>query len=62
MAAGAWTTDQPRIVALLIYAGVHGATDDLIAAQPADCAAFARAVADSCMRMLDAPRPRGQTR
>ena len=62
MAAGAWTTDQPRIVALLIYAGVHGATDELIAAQPADCAAFARAVADSCMRMLDAPRPRGQTR
>lgn len=62
MAAGAWTTDQPRIVALLIYAGVHGATDDLIAAQPADCAAFARAVADSCMRMLDAPGPRGQTR
>ncbi len=67
MAAGAWTTDQPRVVSLLIYSGVHGATDDIIAARPADCAAFARAVADSCMRMLDAPKsdapkPRGRTR
>lgn len=50
--AGAWATDQPRIVALLIYSGVHGATDDIIAAQPADCTAFARAVAESCLRML----------
>ncbi|MBR8656625.1 TetR/AcrR family transcriptional regulator [Achromobacter sp. Marseille-Q0513] len=67
MTAGAWTTDQPRVVSLLIYSGVHGATDDIIAARPADCAAFARAVADSCMRMLDAPKsdapkPRGRTR
>ena len=41
-------------MALLIYSGVHGATDDIIAARPADCAAFAQAVADNCMRMLDA--------
>lgn len=55
IAAGTWTADQPRVVALLIYSGVHGATDDIIAARPADCAAFAQAVADNCMRMLDAP-------
>ncbi|MFJ0391398.1 TetR/AcrR family transcriptional regulator [Bordetella bronchiseptica] len=50
--AGAWVTDQPRIVALLIYSGVHGATDDIIAVQPAECTAFAQAVAESCLRML----------
>jgi AcrR family transcriptional regulator len=50
--AGAWATDQPRIVALLIYSGVHGATDDIIAAQPADCAPFAQAVVENCLRML----------
>jgi AcrR family transcriptional regulator len=53
MAAGTWVASQPRIVALLIYAGVHGATDDLIAAQPAPVAVFADAVADHCLRMLD---------
>jgi len=51
-AAGAWTTGQPRIAALLIYSGVHGAADDLIAAQQADCTAFAQAVAENCLRML----------
>ncbi|WP_427788367.1 TetR/AcrR family transcriptional regulator [Brevundimonas diminuta] len=55
--AGAWTADQPRVLALLIYSGVHGATDDVIAAQTADCTAFAAAVADSCLRMLGAAAP-----
>lgn len=56
-AAGAWATLQPRIVALLIYSGVHGATDDIIATQATDCSAFAQAVADSCLRMLEIIEP-----
>lgn len=51
-AAGVWATEQPRVVALLIYSGVHGATDDVIAAQTDDCAPFARSLSDACLRML----------
>lgn len=55
--SGVWVSEQPRIVALLIYAGVHGATDEIIAAQTEDCTEFAQAVADSCMCMLDIVEP-----
>ncbi|MCL7714011.1 TetR/AcrR family transcriptional regulator [Stenotrophomonas mori] len=55
--AGAWRSASPRIAAMLIYSGVHGATDDLIAAQPADGAAFAQTVADACLRILDGTSP-----
>lgn len=51
-AAGVWAPQQPRVVALLIYSGVHGATDDIIATQATDCAPFAQAVSDACLRML----------
>lgn len=60
-AAGVWAPDQPRIVALLIYSGVHGATDDIIAAQANKasdgndaqaCAEFARSLSEACLRML----------
>lgn len=50
--AGLWTPKNPRVVALLIYSGVHGATDDVIAAQAKDCTAFAQAVTENCLRML----------
>ena len=52
MAAGLWTPDNPRVVALLIYSGVHGATDEVIATQTNDCTAFAQAVTESCLQML----------
>ncbi|SDI21472.1 transcriptional regulator, TetR family [Pseudomonas flavescens] len=51
-AAGVWAPEQPRVVALLIYSGVHGATDDIIATQAKDCVPFAQSVADACLRML----------
>ncbi|VVE22904.1 TetR family transcriptional regulator [Pandoraea iniqua] len=54
-AAGAWAPEEPRVVALLIYSGVHGATDDLIAAKPKraqDSAKFAQSLSDACLRML----------
>jgi len=63
-AAGVWAPEQPRIVALLIYSGVHGATDDIIAAQASapdnanDAsgaqarAAFARSLSEACLQML----------
>ncbi|MEJ2763339.1 TetR/AcrR family transcriptional regulator [Photobacterium sp. MCCC 1A19761] len=50
--SGAWTVAQPRITALLIYAGVHGATDDLIASQEADHQAFIRGVITDCLRLV----------
>lgn len=53
-AAGRWALPQPRITALLIYSGVHGVSDDAIAAQLTDCTDFARKVADDCLRMLGA--------
>ena len=54
-AAGIWAPEEPRVVALLIYAGVHGATDDVIATKTPDCTPFARRVSDACLRMLPAP-------
>ncbi|WP_200093289.1 TetR/AcrR family transcriptional regulator [Klebsiella sp. S69] len=51
-AAGVWESDQPRIVALLIYSGVHGATDDIIATKTKDSSKFARNLAEACLRML----------
>ncbi|MCD6439500.1 MAG: TetR/AcrR family transcriptional regulator [Halomonas sp.] len=53
--AGTWRVGQPRVVALLIYSGVHGATDDIIAAKANDRARFAHQVADACLHMLPPP-------
>ncbi|MBL3554618.1 TetR/AcrR family transcriptional regulator [Rhodovulum sulfidophilum] len=50
--AGVWAPNQPKIVALLIYSGVHGATDDIIASKTADSTSFARNVSDACLYML----------
>lgn len=51
-AAGVWAAPRPRMVALLIYAGVHGATDDLIAARAATVEPFAQDLAEHCLRLL----------
>lgn len=56
-AAGAWSLPQPRITALLIYSGVHGVSDDAIAARLEDCTAFAHRVSEDCLRMLGGPAP-----
>lgn len=55
-AAGIWTADQPRVIALLIYSGMHGATDDLIASNAKDHSRFARQLADACLLMLPPPK------
>lgn len=57
-AAGLWPLPQPRITALLIYSGVHGVTDDAIAARLEDCSDFARSVSEDCLRMLGGPARR----
>ncbi len=51
-AAGAWKLDNPRMTALLIYAGVHCATDDAILSKLSDSSAFARGISDAYLRML----------
>ncbi len=51
-AAGAWKLDNPRMTALLIYAGVHCATDDAILSKLSDSTDFARGIADAYLRML----------
>ena len=56
-AAGVWALPRPRITALLIYSGVHGVTDDAIAARLEDCSEFARDVAADCLCMLGVPPP-----
>lgn len=61
ISAGLWAPAQPRVVALLIYSGVHGATDDVIAAQTNNCTPFADSVADACLHMLTTPAS-GQSR
>ncbi|WP_334001983.1 TetR/AcrR family transcriptional regulator [Burkholderia cepacia] len=50
--AGTWRLAHPQVTALLIYAGVHGATDHIIAAPETDRTAFVDAVVDDCLRML----------
>lgn len=51
-AAGAWKLDNPRMTALLIYAGVHCATDDAILSKLSDPSEFARGISDAYLRML----------
>ncbi|RBL79781.1 TetR/AcrR family transcriptional regulator [Streptomyces cavourensis] len=55
MRAGAWKLDNPRMTALLIYAGVHCATDDAILARLSDVTDFATDIADAYLRMLGVP-------
>lgn len=50
--AGLWSLPAPRITASLIYAGVHGATDDLIAVPEQSPEAFIAAVVADCLRMV----------
>ncbi|MHC5307786.1 TetR/AcrR family transcriptional regulator [Bartonella sp. LJL80] len=50
--AGFWSPKNPRAVALLIYAGVHGATDEIIAGNVQDSKFFASDLVDSCLMML----------
>ena len=58
--AGLWAPENPRVVALLIYSGVHGATDDIIASQTRDCSPFADSVSDACLNMLASPAKNGR--
>lgn len=60
MQAGAWKLDNPRMTALLIYAGVHCATDDAILAKLPDATDFADSVADAYLRMLGVSRQGGR--
>lgn len=66
--AGVWQLAQSRVTALLIYTGVHGVTDDAIAAQETDCSEFARDVIAVCLRMVGVaddgqpPKPRRRSR
>ncbi|MDT9645639.1 TetR/AcrR family transcriptional regulator, partial [Pseudomonas sp. JV245A] len=46
---------QPGVIASLIYAGVHGATDDVIAAGEDDGRVLAEAIVQACLRMLGLP-------
>jgi hypothetical protein len=50
--AGVWRLDHPRVTALLVYSGVHGATDEISASKARDRAAFAQAVTENCLRMV----------
>lgn len=50
--AGLWQLPAPQVTASLIYAGVHGATDDLIAAPAQDADTFIAAVVADCLRMV----------
>lgn len=57
--AGTWQVEHPRITALLIYAGVHGVTDDVIASREKDIARVAHDVTSVCLRLVgvtQAPR------
>lgn len=49
---GVWQVAEPRITSLLIYAGVHGATDDIIAYPETDREHFIRVVLADCLRMV----------
>ncbi|ASA54882.1 TetR/AcrR family transcriptional regulator [Vibrio gazogenes] len=49
---GVWQIAEPRITSLLIYAGVHGVTDDIIASPETDREHFIRAVLADCLRMV----------
>ncbi|MGG4605146.1 TetR/AcrR family transcriptional regulator [Paenalcaligenes sp. Me131] len=51
----AWYCPNPAIVALLLYSGVHGATDALIAEPEQDHQRYARELADTCLRLLPLP-------
>jgi len=65
IAAGRWQLPAPQVTASLIYAGVHGATDDLIAAPAQDAEAFIGAVVEDCLRMVGvspAPQQGGKRR
>ncbi|MCE4056885.1 TetR/AcrR family transcriptional regulator [Pseudomonas sp. Au-Pse12] len=53
--AGCWSLAQPGVMASLIYAGVHGATDDVIAAGEEDGRALAEAIVQACLRLLGLP-------
>ncbi|NBF04912.1 TetR family transcriptional regulator [Pseudomonas sp. Fl5BN2] len=52
-----WSLAQPGVIASLIYAGVHGATDDVIAAGEQDRQPLAEAIVQACLRRLDVPHP-----
>ena len=61
IAAGTWTADQPRVVALLIYSGVHGATDDITRRGPPTVPPSRRrspTTACACSTRPAPPRPR----
>lgn len=54
IAGGHWALPAPAVTASLIYSGVHGATDDLIAAPKDQRAAFKQALIADCLRLVGA--------
>ena len=53
-AAGAWPLRNPRLNALLLYSGLHGAADDAIAGGRLDTQPLAGELADAFLRLLGA--------
>lgn len=52
--AGAWTVDDPRLVATILFDGMHGAVDDAIVAGDVDRPELARKLSTLFLRMLGA--------
>ncbi|HCF1613286.1 TPA: TetR/AcrR family transcriptional regulator [Pseudomonas aeruginosa] len=52
--AGAWPLRNPRLNALLLYSGLHGAADDAIAGGRLDTQPLAGELADAFLRLLGA--------
>lgn len=50
--AGAWPPHDLRLMAQLIYGGIHGATDDAIAGNAPDMPALTEAIVSASLRML----------
>lgn len=50
--SGIWSLDAPHITALLIYAGVHGAADDIISSPNFSRHDFTLKVISNCLRMV----------
>lgn len=50
---GAWTLENPRLTAILMYHGMHGAVDDAMVTEPPDASGLGAALAAEFTRLLD---------
>lgn len=58
--AGAWSIEDPRLAAIVLYQGLHGAVDEAILAGGTDRARLARRLSNLFLRMLGAPEEIGR--